>query len=276
MILRKYTNLKFSEGNPSWKSLLVKFRQMAMNVINMVINKDDILYYLEWGEDFAINIKPTPLSPRTDGTYIFLKDGDGIGLVLFHNLGVVWILKYAVFNVLTNMGFSPRISESHNDVYLDGKKVFGERVGISDTAAWESGQLNINWDGSGINVSNLEDESDPTTINEMTAEEKLKPITGLEQEATRVKISFDRKDVEPLLIAEIERLLKTTEVNPVPKDKKIIIKDSTNNLSFFARVVIKLKKMIQDLKNMIKNMIKNIYNRSVKSKNSEWKHYVLD
>ena len=73
MILRKYENLKFREGDPSWKSLLDTFREMAMNVINMVINEDDILYYLEYSEDFAINVKPTPLSPRTDETYIFQR-----------------------------------------------------------------------------------------------------------------------------------------------------------------------------------------------------------
>jgi hypothetical protein len=231
MILRKFENIMEWKGEPRWRNggLFEKMEVYSRAIITANLTPDQIvemeqgiLYYLTYGEDFGVNIRPHPNSPRGEGSYIFLGNGDAIGLVLFHTIGKVYILKDAVMNVLTNMGFSPisnvPTSESHNDVYLNNAKVFGEKVGISNVYAWESGQLNVNWDGRGDVVSTKEVESctrEDCLKNELSAEEKLKPITGLEQEATRVKISFDRKDVEPLLIAEIERLLETTKPIPV-------------------------------------------------------------
>jgi hypothetical protein len=214
MILKKYENIKFSEGNPSWQDLYSIFKQNALKIMNNEAIKGDILYYIEWGEDFCMNVKPNPTIKRTENHMIMTTDA--IGFVLFHNLGKVCLLRDAIYNIFEHWGF-PRpkniVTPGHDDLQLNGGKVFGSQVGVNGLMAWESGAIYLDWDDAKYETNTTEGH----WLNKLSAEQRAGSsgkITGLIPEGKRIGVSFNVDDFEELFLKEIERLLAETE--PIP------------------------------------------------------------
>ncbi|MHA1482737.1 MAG: hypothetical protein ACTSQA_04775, partial [Candidatus Heimdallarchaeaceae archaeon] len=215
MILRRYKDV-MQKG--VWRDILLEFREKTKIVMmTKEILPDDELFYITYGEDFCMNARRVPtiksggVSTRRVGKNIVeLKDGDTVGLAIFHNLGKIWILTECLVNVLKAMGFSPTIVNDSN-VFLNGIKIFSQGASICNASntskCFESGTLTIKWDARGYIIESTQDDfiydKELATTDKFTVVEKAIEISGIENQASILMIPFNRGDFEIAFIAEM-------------------------------------------------------------------------
>ncbi len=139
--------------------------------------------------------EPYPTNIEDETTLVMNQDT--VCFHIYHSKGSVWIFQKALLNVLISMGFTNTII-SKNDIHIIDYKVSGSRITVSGSQCHEWGIITYHWEQS------YQDLLTPT-------EKATKLITGIEDEANKLSIPFNRVDFENNLITEIERLLPITD-----------------------------------------------------------------